>query len=214
MLKLHFISAGEYRWFAASLLAGSGLLHAGCGYDPYPTPKPVRTPGIQSSLDGVQRATYETSLTTGAAPTVPAPVMEVYRPQAPEIIPFEQWTEQQAAADALGRIGQQAIPYLQQALRSPDPQIKIQAAEVLARMGSDAKSAVNDLVPLLDDPDPEVRKVATRTLGRIGPDAAAAIPALMRSLVQPEPLPPAPAPAPTSGSAPGPLTEPRLLPRQ
>jgi hypothetical protein len=112
------------------------------------------------------------------------------RPVAPEIRPFEQWTEQEAAADALGRIGAQAIPYLQQALRSPDAHVKKQAAEVLARMGSDAKPAVNDLIPLLDDPDLEVRKVAVRTLGRIGPDAAAAIPALMRSLVQEEPLPP------------------------
>lgn len=171
---------------------------AGCGF--YPTPKPVRTGVAKASADSaaidqgainhsVQRATFETSITRD--PVAPA-VLQVMRPVAPDVRPFEQWSEQEAAADALGRIGAQAIPYLQQALRSPDSHVKKQAAEVLARMGSDAKGAVNDLLPLLDDADPEVRKVAVRTLGRIGPDAAAAIPALMRSLVQEEPLAPAP----------------------
>ncbi|WP_425617667.1 HEAT repeat domain-containing protein [Anatilimnocola sp. NA78] len=199
--------------FRIGFIAAGVLLLAGCGSDPYPTPKPVRTPGIQSPLTaGVQQATYETSLTND-----PSPVMQVARPVVPEIRPYEQWTEQEAAADALGRIGQQAIPYLQQALRSPDPLVKKQAAEVLARMGSDAKTAVPDLVPLLDDPDPEIRKIAARTLGRIGPDAAAAIPALMRSLVQPEPLAPPtplapPAPLPPLDQAPA-SPAPGLLPR-
>ncbi len=185
-----------------SLLSGLVLAAiAGCGYDPYPTPKPVRTPGIDSPLTvSVQRATYETSLTNGAAPA-----LQVVRTMTPAIRPYEQWTEQEAAADALGRIGPAAIPHLQQALRSPDRQVKIQAADVLARMGSDAKPAVSDLVALLDDPDPEIRKVATRTLGRIGPDAAAAVPALMQSLLQPEPVLPPIAPAS--------LPEPGLLPR-
>jgi hypothetical protein len=183
----------SWNWLAAGALLA---IVAGCGVSLYPTPKPIVTGSNPAAADhSVQRPTFQTSLNSGepsnlSRAAVPAATMHVMRPVAPEIRPFEQWTEQEAAADALGRIGAQAIPYLQQALRSPDAHVKKQAAEVLARMGSDAKPAVNDLIPLLDDPDLEVRKVAVRTLGRIGPDAAAAIPALMRSLVQEEPLPP------------------------
>lgn len=173
------------------LLAGSVLVCAGCGYDPFPKPKPVVTPGIGPPVV-VQRAMYETSINGEpvgfAAPTTA--LMPADQPTSPILKPFDQWTEQEAAADALGRIGAPAIPYLQQALRSSDPAAKKQAAEVLARMGSDAKPAVNDLVALLDDPDPEVRKIAVRTLGRIGPEAAAAVPALMQSLIHQQPAPP------------------------
>lgn len=198
-----------------SLLGLSLFALVGCGYDPYPTPKPVVTPGITPQFDSpyvVQRTTYDTSVTNGPAGAGPA-LMRVERPVAPIIRPFEEWTEQEVAADTLGRIGPPAIPYLQQSLRSPDAMTRKQAAEVLARMGSDAAPAVNDLVVLLDDPDPEVRKVAARTLGRIGPDAAPAIPALMRTLVQPEAAPPAlpPPAAPLTLPPPGP--EPLPLPR-
>ena len=110
------------------------------------------------------------------------------------LVPYETWTEQHVAADALGRIGPPAIPHLVQALKHPDPSVRKAAAEVLARMGSDAKEAVPDLVKLLDDDDFAVRKVAARTLGRIGPAAAAAVPSLMRSLVQPSPAVPASVP--------------------
>lgn len=107
-----------------------------------------------------------------------------------QLLPFEMWTEEQAATDALGRIGPPAIPALIQALRSQDPLVRRKSAEVLARMGSDAKDAVPDLIRLLDDPDPLIRKTAARTLGRIGPDSAPAIPALMRTLMQPQPQAP------------------------
>lgn len=204
-------------WRTISLLCGGfAVALTGCGYDPFPTPKPVRTPGIDSPFV-VQRANYEAELNKGqVAVLATAPAMRGERPiVAPIIKPYEQWTEQEAAADALGRIGAQAIPYLQQALRSPDSATKKQAAEVLARMGSDAKPAVNDLIVLLDDPDLEVRKVAVRTLGRIGPDAAAAIPALMRTLVEEHPVPPPivpAAPLPATETLP-PAQPPRFLPQ-
>jgi hypothetical protein len=204
-------------WRTIQILCGGlTVAIAGCGYNPYPTPKPVRTPGIDSPFV-VQRANHEAELSKGqvALLTAPMPMSRVERPLSAPIKPFEQWSEQEAAADALGRIGAQAIPYLQQALRSPDPEMKKQAAEVLARMGSDAKPAVNDLIVLLDDPDLEVRKVAVRTLGRIGPDAAAAIPALMRTLVEDHPVPPPiapPAPLPPVETLP-PAQQPRMLPQ-
>ena len=189
------------------------LACAGC-YNPYPTPKPVVTPGIDPPLVA-QRALYETSIhgepVAAVAPTT------AFRPvdqtTSPILKPYEQWTEQEAAADALGRIGAPAIPYLQQVLRTGDAAAKKQAAEVLARMGSDAKPAVNELVALLDDPDPEVRKVAVRTLGRIGPEASAAVPALMQSLSHQQPIPPPAGELLPSAPPPSAPQPPRLLPQ-
>lgn len=205
----------KYQMRTTLTLAGLSLLAVtGCGYDPYPKPKPVVTPGIESPYF-VKRATYEAGANPPAALS---PALRVERPLAPVIRPFEQWSEQEVAADTLGRIGAPAIPYLQQSLRSADPITRRQAAEVLGRMGSDAKPAVDDLIALLDDPDAEVRKIAARTLGRIGPDAAPAIPALMRSLVQPEaaapavPPPAAPFSVPAPGKLPGAPGTPELLP--
>lgn len=105
--------------------------------------------------------------------------------------PIAAWTEQETAADALGRIGPPAVPALVEALKSPEADVRLKAVDVLARMGNDAKDATPDLIRLLDDPDERIRKAATRALGIIGPEAAPAVPALMRSLMQPEPLPPA-----------------------
>lgn len=114
-----------------------------------------------------------------------APVAAI--PLPPPIKPYSEWSEQEAAADALGRIGTAAVPSLVEALHSPDPAIRQKAAEVLGRMGPDAKDAVPHLVRLLDDPDEHVRKTVTRTIGRIGPPAQDAVPALVRTLLQPKP---------------------------
>ncbi len=134
--------------------------------------------------------------------------------QSPQTIkPFEQWTDQDAAEDALGRIGAPAVPALMDALRSTNPSVRRKAVEVLGRMGEDASPAVPALTALLDDPDFGVRKAAARTLGQIGPAAKDAVPALMRALFQQPPLQPLPGstsplqavPAP---SAPAPDAEP------
>src|SRR5688572_6092690 len=83
---------------------------AGCGYDPYPTPKPVRSP-IGDSPYVVQRANYDATLLNGQVAHVGVAVPVRGDRTAPIIKPFEQWTEKEAAADALGRIGAPAIPY-------------------------------------------------------------------------------------------------------
>jgi hypothetical protein len=131
---------------------------------PEPSPAPPRT--------------WATGTVAQAAYLEPASAM-------PAIKPFPAWSEQEAAADALGRIGAAAVPALIDALHDPDPAVRIKATAVLGRMGSDAKDAVPHLVKLLDDPDESVRKAATRTLGRIGPPADQAVPALVRTLLQP-----------------------------
>jgi hypothetical protein len=111
--------------------------------------------------------------------------------------PFEQWTEPETAAVALGRIGAAAVPDLVQALQNPDADVRLKAVAVLGRMGSDAAAAVPQLIPLLNDPDVDVRKAAARTLGQIGPPAKDAVPALVRTLLQPD-SPAAPPPAPSN----------------
>lgn len=132
----------------------------------------------------------QVALVTAEAP-IPAPLpVETMRPQIPVLRPYNQWTEQEVAADAIARIGAPAVPDLLRSLRSPDPQVRLKTIEVLARIGSDAQDAVPDLVQLLDDEDPRVRRAAARTLGRIGPAASEAVPALMRSLLQPKPVAP------------------------
>lgn len=103
---------------------------------------------------------------------------------------FGQWTEQEAAALALGRIGESAIPDLVEALSSPDATVRRKAVEVLGRMGGDSAPAVPELVKLLDDPDVAVRKAAIRTLGQIGPAAKEAVPALVQTLLEPAPRSP------------------------
>jgi hypothetical protein len=135
----------------------------------------------------------QVALVNAETPVVvePAPLpVETMRPQIPALRPYNQWTEQEIAADAIARIGAPAVPELRRSLRSPDPNVRLRAIDVLSRVGSDAEPAVPDLIQLLDDEDPRVRRAAARTLGRIGPAAAEAVPALMRSLLQPKPVAP------------------------
>jgi hypothetical protein len=156
-------------------------LAAGCGTRFTGPTKEIRTPEPAVFYTSVQ-TTGEVAQASYARPITPTEV--------PRLRPLAEWTEKDMAADALGRIGPPAVPALRQALQSTDPEVRLNAVQVLARMGPDAKDAVPDLVALLDDPDERIRKAAARTLGRIGPESAPAVPALMRSLLQAEPAPP------------------------
>ena len=67
------------------------------------------------------------------------------------------------------------MPPLIEKLRSPEPSVRIEAAEELAVLGPAAKNAVPSLMDLLDDEDANVRASAAIALGRIGPDAKEAV---------------------------------------
>jgi hypothetical protein len=159
----------------------------GCSQQSPGPKKEVKVPaGGEPVLTTSERAaieahTYPTSAVARASFEEPQPIVE---PRA--LKPLEQWTEQEAAADALGRIGAAAVPSLVEALANPDPATRQKAVAVLGRMGPEAAAAVPDLIKLLSDPDPEVRKVTARTLGQIGPAAKDAVPSLMQSLLQPQ----------------------------
>jgi hypothetical protein len=145
---------------------------AGCGGSPTPT-KTVEVPAEPAPQF------------ISATGKTPRPIYDYnVAPAQYSLKPLEHWTEQEAAAEALGRIGPAALPQLIELLRSPQADVRLLAAQVIARMGSDAKDAVPALIPLLKDPDERVRKAATRTLGRIGPDASAAVPELLQALVE------------------------------
>jgi HEAT repeat protein len=93
---------------------------------------------------------------------------------------------QTAAADALGRIGEPAVPALSDALRDPDPIMRLQSCRALAYMGAQAKDAVPALIQALNDSEGGVREAAADALGQIGQPAAPAVPPLMQMLRGPK----------------------------
>ncbi|HEY4312630.1 MAG TPA: HEAT repeat domain-containing protein [Pirellulales bacterium] len=109
-----------------------------------------------------------------------APRQNLLAPQ-PGLMPnlYRPWGIKETAVDALGRIGENAVPTLISTLNDPNPRVRAEAARALARIGPEAKEAVPALVARLDDPDDDVRQAAARALGQVGPAAASAVPALI-----------------------------------
>jgi HEAT repeat protein len=99
----------------------------------------------------------------------------------------------ETAADALARIGAEAVPPLIEALTDPDAEVRLQATRALARMGLVGRDAVPALITALSDENKLVRQGAARALGQMGPAAREAIPALIQALKDPanrtDPLP-------------------------
>jgi RNA polymerase sigma factor (sigma-70 family) len=90
------------------------------------------------------------------------------------------------AATELGKLGRKAKaagPPLLDALKHDDAQVRVNAADALARVAADPDRVVVALIGLLkDDPEREVRRSAAAALGELGPAAAAAVPFLRRAL--------------------------------
>ncbi len=101
------------------------------------------------------------------------------------ITPHTDWTVDETAADALGRIGAASVPALVECLTDERPELRRRAAQILARIGPDAAIAVPALTQLLHDADPEVQREAARALGQIGPAASPAIPDLLQLFDEP-----------------------------
>jgi HEAT repeat protein len=89
--------------------------------------------------------------------------------------------EKTATVDPTAKL---ALPQLIEKLTDKNVNVRVHAADGLARHGKNAKSAVPALSKALqEDKDPFVRRSASVALGEIGPDAKAAVPALV-ALVQ------------------------------
>jgi hypothetical protein len=85
-----------------------------------------------------------------------------------------------AAGDALGRIGEKAVPALVEALKDPDPMVRVRACKALGYMGPSGREAVPNLTAALADSVDAVREQAARALGQIGEASAPAVPELLR----------------------------------
>lgn len=73
-----------------------------------------------------------------------------------------------SAAAALIRVGQAAVPYLKEAIKDPDRDIRKFAADILGEIGGGTSAST--LIGALRDPDDNVRSAAAEALGKIGGD--------------------------------------------
>lgn len=97
----------------------------------------------------------------------------------PPVKSRDDWDVSEIVADSLGRIGSAAVPPVIEQLNDANPETRIQAARILAKIGPDAAAAVQDLTALLKDDNENVRKAAARALGQIGPAAENSVEALL-----------------------------------
>jgi HEAT repeat protein len=93
-----------------------------------------------------------------------------------------EWQVRLGASWALSQIGQPAVSDLAQALEDPNKQVRRSAAFALETMGKTAKEAVPALGKALQDKDPQVCVIASRALKGMGVEAKAAVPQLMDAL--------------------------------
>ncbi len=88
----------------------------------------------------------------------------------------------QMAAQALGLIGDPAIPVLLKLLHDESKEVRHRAIWGLGMAGPAAVKALPELIRALDNDDPEIRAGAAIAFERIGPEACLAIPELTRAL--------------------------------
>ena len=84
--------------------------------------------------------------------------------------------------EALGKMGEDAVPALIQELESPDQDVRILATKSLGRIGKDAYDAISLLIEGLQDSSSGVRWQSSLALRKIGENA---VPALIEELQNP-----------------------------
>jgi HEAT repeat protein len=89
---------------------------------------------------------------------------------------------QRQSALALTALGEAAVPELRKLLKDKESPLRREAVQVLAAMGSDARSAAEDLALLLKDKDATLRAAAASALAALGKDAQDAMPTLLEVL--------------------------------
>jgi HEAT repeat protein len=95
-------------------------------------------------------------------------------------------TRQRAVA-ALAGFGAEALAPLGKALGDAHPEVRLEAAKSLGKLGPVAQPAIPDLARTMKDPVPFVRRGAAAALGSITPGTAASVGALMDGMVDPDP---------------------------
>ncbi len=89
------------------------------------------------------------------------------------------------ALHQLTEMGEQAVPLLEEALKSE--KARYWALLALSELGPKASAAADGITAALTDEKPEVRMQAAMALGAIGADAKAAVPALSKALDDEQP---------------------------
>lgn len=80
-----------------------------------------------------------------------------------------------SAADALGQMGTEALPFLKRRLTNADPRVREGAARALGQMGVPARSALEELTAALQDSESTVRAQAALALWNVEQNAEAAL---------------------------------------
>lgn len=98
------------------------------------------------------------------------------------------YSDSENAADALAKIGKDAVPALTEILKKDTSLVaRANAATALGRIGANARIAVPDLIHVLNnDRDFGVRANAARALGEIGAETEVVAPALIHALTSPD----------------------------
>lgn len=92
--------------------------------------------------------------------------------------------DSQLAANALVRLGDQAVAPLADGLQDPKVSVRQASAQALGELGEAAASVAGDLATLLTDANAGVRATAARALARIGPAARAGAGAALATAVE------------------------------
>jgi HEAT repeat protein len=87
-----------------------------------------------------------------------------------------------AAIETLRRSGETFVPAFVSSLQSADADERVQAAQALGLLGSEARAAGSALVAALNDSDARVRGKAAKSLCVVNPDAKEALPRLIELL--------------------------------
>jgi HEAT repeat protein len=158
------------RTFLGILVAGglAGAFAGGCNR-PAPPPPPRPETVVQQ-------------------PAVPQPRAAAEKPATPVQTPRP---DAAATSDAAAPTAQPAdpLPSLRQALAAAaDENSRVLAVDDIAKLGQNAKGALDDLLPLLADGDVRTRWHAARAVGMIGEDAIIALPKLVGMLGDPDPI--------------------------
>ena len=91
-----------------------------------------------------------------------------------------------AAAIALGKVGEEAVPALIRLLTDDDVGVRYRAASALGLVDSPAKAVIADLDNALDDDDGRVRIAAAESLWKLTAKPDAVVPALIEELKNPD----------------------------
>ncbi len=128
----------------------------------------------------MQAIRYLGNLGSAGRPAIPALVQRLIEEKEPAL--------RSRAGCALAQIGGAAVPRLAELLKHEDGVVRHKAAEALARIGPDARTAQPALVAALKDSVWSVRACAADALGEIDTDVPATTRALVAVLAEGDPV--------------------------